>query len=467
MEAMGSTGLSQRKNTNSRGTVDDKKGFEKTIRQISFFAFLFGMKNSKIKVEEIGVNKLKTEIFFKKCHEGWAIAQQLIIFEILEIEKDQESLKIKLKEYRRERKKDFEKKVRQKINFSKFKTNVLRSIGSAIGCTILGGATHLIRRLYLEELPPTLSTSNLGSVIRKVDEINENNPLEFALIADITNFIQIGDILYKGEDFVQLIEMKEGQKNIEAKKIIDNLKKNKKSIEEIDSVVKDKKMGKQVKRMFRQIEKGNRVVKLIKNDKGIDPLRGVEMKLLDSEFPYEDYHMELIELIEKCNREHHAYNVIEDCVLIGAYSHEHKFKGKYILEALIKQFTGKNYPVTNYIRLISIPTVQPIFSKPFGIKDTINIIFDRIRISLCIDFDKLIGIFNAFGAEANWLTTKQTQRIKEYSGSSHGIFTFKNQAILIKYKNEERCLGNGIVARILFDNQKPTSAVGMLLSAIK
>lgn len=215
----------KKKNTNSRGTVDDKKGFEKTIRQISFFAFLFGMKNSKIKVEEIGVNKLKTEIFFKKCHEGWAIAQQLIIFEILEIEKDQESLKIKLKEYRRERKKDFEKKVRQKINFSKFKTNVLRSIGSAIGCTILGGATHLIRRLYLEELPPTLSTSNLGSVIRKVDEINENNPLEFALIADITNFIQIGDILYKGEDFVQLIEMKEGQKNIEAKKIIDNLKK--------------------------------------------------------------------------------------------------------------------------------------------------------------------------------------------------------------------------------------------------
>ena len=205
----------------------------------------------------------------------------------------------------------------------------------------------------------------------------------------------------------------------------------------------------------------------MRNDEGIDPLREEEMKLVEPDFPYEDYNLELLELIEKCNKEHHAYNVIDDCVLIGAYSHEHKFKGKFIIEAIISQLTGKNYPVTNLMKLISIPTVQPIFSKPFGVENTMNIIFDRIRVSLCIDFDKLIGIFNSYSAEAKWLTPRQTQRIRDYKGSNHGMFTFNNQAISIKYNSIANRLANGIVGRILFDNLKPTSAVGMFLSTMK
>ena len=114
-----------------------------------------------------------------------------------------------------------------------------------------------------------------------------------------------------------------------------------------------------------------------------------------------------------------------------------------------------------------MPTVQPVFSKPFGIENTMNIIFDRIRINLCINFDKLIEIFNSFGAEAKWLTPKQTQSIRDYKGSNHGMFTFNNQAISIKYNNQESRLGDGIIARILFDNVKPTSVVGMFLSTVK
>ncbi len=133
----------------------------------------------------------------------------------------------------------------------------------------------------------------------------------------------------------------------------------------------------------------------------------------------------------------------------------------------IELSSGKNYPVNNLVNLISIPTVQPIFSKPFGIENTMNIIFDRIRIYICIDFYKLIGIFNSFDAEAKWLSRKETQKIKEYNGVNHGMFLFDNKAISVKYNDKEICLGPGIVSRILYDNLKPISAVGLMLSSMK
>ena len=73
-----------------------------------------------------------------------------------------------------------------------FKEHIIRKLADSIAWRMIGGQNYIARRLCLRESSrPTLKASSLASVLNIVNEYNDSNPLGFALISDITSFVQL------------------------------------------------------------------------------------------------------------------------------------------------------------------------------------------------------------------------------------------------------------------------------------
>jgi hypothetical protein len=114
---------------------------------------------------------------------------------------------------------------------------------------------------------------------------------------------------------------------------------------------------------------------------------------------------------------------------------------------------------TNYIYQLDTPIKVPIFSKFIGEEMMFDILFDRIRIYLALDIDKMIELFNKEGYEAKWLTRKETNRYLDTKPQYQPLI-LNNKAIRLKIKDNELHVGSHMVTKILHDNILPSSFVG-------
>src|SRR5690606_13651242 len=102
-----------------------------------------------------------------------------------------------------------------------------------IAWQLIGGEIHIARRFHIEEdSSKFLDTSNIEHAKKVADEINKS-PLDFALISDLTSYVQIGDILLKHENIVGIMELKEGKVNDQIKDFIEDLEQNNQPITDI------------------------------------------------------------------------------------------------------------------------------------------------------------------------------------------------------------------------------------------
>src|SRR5699024_8701379 len=86
-------------------------------------------------------------------------------------------------------------------------------IADGIAWQLIGGEIHIAKRFYLQEKgQKRLKESNIDHAIKVAKEINKD-PNNFALISDITNFIQIGDLLVVSEGTIGIMELKQGKVN--------------------------------------------------------------------------------------------------------------------------------------------------------------------------------------------------------------------------------------------------------------
>ena len=86
-----------------------------------------------------------------------------------------------------------------------------------------GGQLYISQQLYKQvEDTKTLRSSNIESVKRAADHLNQT-PEDFALISDLTSHVQIGDLIWKKNGTITLVEVKEGEKNLANMNIIEEL----------------------------------------------------------------------------------------------------------------------------------------------------------------------------------------------------------------------------------------------------
>lgn len=399
------------------------KEFEKVIEQVFEYTHEYAFKNLDLKRDNPPANWTKEDKnkITEYRHIGFKKAQELVLDELLNYEIQIEELNKTLKESRRNRNKIVEEDTQKSINTIKYKTSILRIFMDFIAWQFLGGQYYRVRRFYdmrkKDNSRPTLSKSNIESVKNAVEYYHALSPLNFALISDLTSFIDIGDILLMDNYQLVPIEVKEGEKN---KEIFDFLFKEK-MLESLETI--DENFLKQAKRILNQAERGHLLCNFLKNEKGIDPFTELKTEVNKEAFEIKTYIDEFEKLVANLDVKNYSYTRIEDIISIGIYQKEMIRMGDILIPLLNRE---KEYPVFNYREKFQMPISEPIFYYGLSKKTIFDILFGRINIVMSINLDKFIELCNLEGLDARYLSEEETMKRKTKGEISSFEFEKKN-----------------------------------------
>ncbi len=447
--------------------MDTIEDYRLKLKKIADFAFGYGIDtilNEQFKLGNFDkLEKSILEKFYVVCHDGFKIAQKLIIEEIMQYQTFLRDSTIELKEYRRQQNKEKEESSQIKIRIIEQRLYNFSHIADGIAWLLIGGQIHIVRRLYIQEKSSKyLDSSNIEHAIKVAEKINEN-PNDFALISDLTGFIQIGDLLVRHNNFIEIIELKEGKINHEIKQFFESIEKTEKKITEEDLEKKfDTTTIKQIKRMQRQKERAFNATNIINNDKGQDPVTGANIIIGTPNISTEYYHKELSKLYDDLKNKIWAYTVIDRCLHIGMYRDEGIRMAPFIIKQLLKEET-MNYIVIDWLS-ITHNLSEPLFCKPFPPEFIIDILTGKIKIIIGLNIDMLIYSFNVLGLKTKWLTEKETMKNKQ-SENRKEIFICNKRGIVSTLSNgQDLIISGGIISKILYDSIKPKNIAETILS---
>lgn len=438
------------------------------VKQIADFAFANAINSMDTKeLTQSSPKEWKSEIQFEfivKVHEGFKKAQDLIIEEVIFYQKLLREKNETLKELRRIRDKENQENINLEIEVINQRLLTFSHIADGIAWQIIGGEIHIARRFHIgDNSSKFLDSSNIEHAIKVVNKINKS-PLDFALISDLTNFVQIGDIIAKHNGSIGIMELKEGKVNDQIKEFLEQLKQtNQQVTDKILNDKFDKKTVKQVKRMQRQNLRTERVTEIINTDKGIDPVSEKPIRISTPTIKTEGYQEEFVKLNKTLETKIWAYTNVENCLHIGMYRDEGIVMAGFTIEEILKKET-ENYIIIDWLS-ITENLSQPIFAKPFTPDFILDVLTGKIKIILGLNLDNLIQFFNILGIETKWLSKKETAKAKQ-KAIRKGMIISNNRAISMNLPNfgGEVILSGGIISKILYDNILPSNIALSMLS---
>src|SRR5690606_6287890 len=136
---------------------------------------------------------------------------------------------------------------------------------------------------------PDLLNTNLESVLTAVEHFHKENDINFALITDLTSFIDIVDILLIKGGEIGIVECKTGKVQKRIFDFLDYAGQEDFDVTKIDYSDKNNKFFDQVERTLKQMKKGVRVTEFLKKEEVTDPFSDKKIKVLESTNPQEYY----------------------------------------------------------------------------------------------------------------------------------------------------------------------------------
>ncbi|MCP9905449.1 hypothetical protein KBY85_15090 [Cyanobium sp. BA5m-10] len=406
------------------------------------------------------------ESFRRACHIRFAEAQILILEELIQVQDSKKELNAKLKSARKGRDKLASTEVKQQIGLENLKEHIIRKLADSIAWHLIGGQNYIARRLCLRESSrPTLKASNLASVLNFVNEYNGSNPLGFALISDITSFVQLGDVLLIGGNGLQIIEVKEGAKNHESMSFIAENLLTEAEDEQIRKALDDHPLNEQIRRILRQHTKMTQATTLLNTGGGIDPATGERVQIPDMYHTEEHYFDELQNLITQLGpKKDWALTVLEGGLYIGAYKGVWRRLGPSLLRRTAYEEINDTYPVTSLREGLAQALVEPIFVKPLSEDQIFDITFGRVAVFILLRLDQMLSLYSGTPARAEFLSVKQSRKQQEKC-REHSLFTHEGQCVRVVYPTGTSFLmGDGVRTRVVFDTLTPQCVVAMSAS---
>jgi hypothetical protein len=317
-------------------------------------------------------------------------------------------------------------------DFGNYNLAVWRRVNDAIVWSVFGAERHKVKRLCLYKKRNDLAECNPNSVIATLASLN-SDPLSLAIWNDATSCVDIGDIMYikNGMDPVpEFLELKEGPVNSE---IIEVLKTEEASR---DTAIKafEERFGKkgmqQLERVLRQKKIGNQALALLANEKGIDPVTGFEIEVMESATPLQTYDAGLCVLLEKAAAcEAGAIDCVDGCLWIFAAAGGKK-RAPYaaqrfieLLETRVDGFTRRNgKPLAGWdrdkIRNLSVsvkyPLAKPLFLRNLDPMHIASLTYGRLldNVLMYLDWGAFGRLIAKAGGEFRWGSRKEAGRAR-------------------------------------------------------
>lgn len=435
--------------------------FEEKVKEIFHFVAEYGIRNKPIDFRNPHeVSEEDKHEFLLQVRKGFRLGQDLIVKEIVPLFKEKEKLRTKEIEAKRNREKEVLKKIAFDIYLVEFKIKLLRHFADFIAWQIFNNDYYKARRFYSgNRNRPDLLNTNLQSVLEAVEYFHDQDDLNFALISDLTSFVDIGDILLVNKsNILTVVECKEGEVQSKVNDFLDEILKDDFNATKLDLRDKNKKFFSQAKRTLNQIEKGYKVSSFINKEEGVDPFSDTYIKVFEATNPREYYFENLIKLIEASKHDKYASEEIEGAIYIGVYRGENDRHFSHFYFNLVVKEIYKKHIIVDYLNIVGLPLKEPLFFKPFGVETIFDIMFGRVQIFLAIDLDKFIERFNERGIKARWLNRKETHKLL-VSGMKNKPFIFDNKAIEIIMNEQKVILGDSFIIYLLLDNITPSSYI--------
>jgi hypothetical protein len=401
-------------------------------------------------------------------HADFAKAQHLITDELKSITFNSRDITAQINAAKKSRNKPLAFRLKRGLEKEKFKETIIRKLADSIAWQLTDGRNDLIQWLHGYQKPPAIDESNLTSVLDEVNILNQHQPLSFAMVSDLTSFVQVGDILMRDASAaIKLIEVKEGEANQKAIAILeekllageDNL--DFKALENTHGP----RLAQQVRRTYKQLRRGSHVRDIVNTGEGKDPDSGNSVKIQEPSRVPAYYTRELADLLLELERKDWAYTIIDNSLKIGCYKNMMKRVGKSILELLTQTFLQKNCMIVNFRDGLYNPTAEPIFLKPFREDDIFDIIFDRTRVFMALNLDWIIQAFREGGIRADWLSRKETTKLLQREKYDRP-FVFEGRTISAENEKWSLLLTDAPLRRVFFDNLLPSSIISMFLESM-
>ena len=429
----------------------------------------WGIKNVLIhrKNFEAPFNNLKhSKKFISACHRGYEKAQSRIINIISAIKNDQA-----LSE---------SEKIYWELCF--------RRIIDSIAYAMIGTQTHVARRLVLHYCPPPIDLNVINANKKVADILNAESRLTFALLADLSTFIHVCDILRV--DFRQdipkllLIEVKSGRVN---EILLEKLASYEPKQESLDLLEKDQAIEKryksQAKRILRQKIRIQQIMEILKTDKGIDIQTGKLLKLLGPSIQTSDYDSFLNQLCNIARNESIASGTVQFCIHIGvAYAQDVEEAINNSMKAALFGYYESLKKMTNELSEVRAelscyldqkefikgwdPFIWNLYSmsdNPFPLwkidrKNIFSLVESKMKIFTIFDLPAFIYLSRKLGLNIRLSSRKKTGEIIKQLGRRH-IPTWGGRVLVVDTPKGELTIGGGIIHRFIVDLKTPSQFI--------
>jgi hypothetical protein len=316
------------------------------------------------------------------------------------------------------------------------------------------------RRLFRDQRQPSLSNSNLKSVVMAARHLRNERSDSMPLIADLTTFLQIGDIFladpHKG---LTIMEVKEGQKNHEIGKLARFYRQSGcEHFKEIVSQTETAHTVKQFERVLRQMDRMSFASSVLGKGRGQDPDSNQEINIPEPYIPIEDWVADLNELFDKATEKAWAINVIDDCLFVGAYAEHMLPASPTAFLGWLSDFSGGEFiPAARLIDSVSVPLALPLFAIPTSPERIRDLLFGRLHVCMGISIPGLVAACKKNGFAVRPPKNKRERRQVHEMRGEH--IKYKGQAIVLERGGKSMIPAAGIFVRSLFHFQRPMSFI--------
>lgn len=298
------------------------ENFEPLLRSIHAMAFSSGLRelrNLRISQEELKTADVKVKRrYLRCCLKGFNKAQQRIASEVIKLNELKQRKKAELAESRPRGDKSVILNLEALIDIIDNRILVLRRLLDAVAFTLFDRRTEITRRFWLLPEINGIDNNVVLSNLKEANRLNELDPLSFALVSDLTTFIQVGDLVQLDvrSHKIRILELKKGKVNKLIKDLLEDPG-TPLTAEGIEAI--GQKFGshtsKQIKRVIRQKERMKKIADIVEKREGED-VRGIYLKFFGAEIVTSHYIEPIIKAIEEARIKGACSCIIDDCLTI-------------------------------------------------------------------------------------------------------------------------------------------------------
>lgn len=329
---------------------------------------------------------------------------------------------------------------------------------------LLGQQLYMARQLYMGKRQPSINESNIESVKIAARELTSNDYHSFALISDLTSFVQVGDLLVRDPSEGTIIaEVKQGSMN---EKILDHLQTVGRSPSPEQADAFEAREGhralQQMGRILRQHDRMAHVTRLATSGSSTNP--DTEQRVAIRETPLEtsDWDDALFSVLEDSRAQGWALEIVDNCLLLAAYRGHCRIAGPHLFRSWLENSGGKpGLPCENLIGCMAHPLGLPVFLRNISVESMFDILFGRVVVMLGLDVDAFMKVCSERGLPARWSTRKEASRAAQ---TGTPPWTLDGSAVILGDGAGSGWLSDGIFVRIFHHATSPHSAVDIFLS---